>query len=411
MTASCLEACGYAVGLYTSPHLVELSERIRINQRRVTCCELTQLLGRVAGAAESLPNALGQATHFELMTAMAFVQFAEQAVDVAVVEVGMGGRTDATNVLVPEVAAVTAIQLEHRRLLGDTLAKIAAEKAGIFKPGVPALTVPQPEEVLTVLRDTAAKAPCPLMVLGQEVDYSYRFEASPELGPHARVCVTTPRSNFEHLPVPLKGEHQAINCGLALAILDQLRAKGMDTPEGRVAAGLARTPSNGRLELVFRQPRIMTDGAHKPESVQCLVRAIGAQVRYDSMVVVFGCAADKDVSRMLSNIALGADKIIFTRAEGSQRSMDPRDLQRKFAEVSTKMTQVAPTVKEAINLAARAVNRDDLILVTGSFVVAGEAKRRLQVKQRAGADAAADAATLTEIKPLGVETPRASAKR
>jgi dihydrofolate synthase/folylpolyglutamate synthase len=415
MTAAALEACGYTVGLFTSPHLMDVSERIRINQRPITHEEMAALLGRVLPAAGEIPKKLGEVTYFEALTALAFLHFAEQAVDVAVIEVGMGGRADATNVIVPEVTAIAAIQLEHTQILGSTLDKIAREKAGIFKAGVPAVSVPQKPEVLAVLREVAASVGTRLEVLNEEIDFSYRFEASAELGPHARVCLSSPRSNFEHLPVPLKGEHQAYNCGLALAILDRLRERHVATPEGPVAAGLAKTPSNGRLEQVHTQPRIMIDGAHNPESIAAMVKAIGAQVRYDSMVVVFGCAADKDVPGMLSNIALGADKIIFTRAEGNERAMDPRDLARKFTEVSGRMAQPYSTLKEALNKAAQAVGRDDLILVTGSFALAGEAKRLLLAKaeaRRTGEivrdvkqdkdelrrNAAADSAQLREVK-------------
>jgi dihydrofolate synthase / folylpolyglutamate synthase len=406
MTASALQACGYTVGLYTSPHLVDISERIRINQRPIPREDLTNHLGRAFAAAADLPRKLGEATYFELLTAAAFLHFAEEAVDIAVIEVGMGGRVDATNIVLPEVAAIAAIQLEHTQILGDTLEKIAREKAGIFKAGIPAVSVPQKPEVLAVLRECATAAGTKVEVLNEKLDFSYRFEASVELGPHARVCLSTARSNFEHLPVPLKGEHQAYNCGLTLAILDRLRERGMATPEGAVANGLAKTPSNGRLELVHTQPRIMIDGAHNPESISALVKAIGAQVRYDSMVVVFGCAADKDAGGMLTNIALGADKIIFTRAEGSLRAMDPKDLVRKFAEVSGRMAQQYPTLKEALNKAAQAVQRDDLILVTGSFAVAGEAKRLLLEKARKAEALTAPAAKgrdseIRELKELG----------
>jgi dihydrofolate synthase/folylpolyglutamate synthase len=415
MTASALEACGYAVGLFTSPHLMDISERIRINQRPITGEEIAALLGRVFHAAGEIPKKLGEVTYFEALTALAFLHFAEQAVDIAVIEVGMGGRADATNVVAPEVTAVTSIQLEHTQILGSTLEKIAREKAGILKAGVPAVSVPQKPEVLAVLREVAASVGTRIEVLNDEIEFSYRFEASVELGPHARVCLSSPRSNFEHLPVPLKGEHQAYNCGLALAILDRLRERHIATPEGPVAAGLAKTPSNGRLEQVHTQPRIMIDGAHNPDSMAALVKAIGAQVRYDSMVVVFGCAADKDVPGMLSNIALGADKMIFTRAEGNERAMDPRDLARKFTEVSGRMAQPYSTLKEALNKAAQAVGRDDLILVTGSFALAGEAKRLLlqkaearrtsemlrdpkQDKDEARRNAAAQSAQLREVK-------------
>jgi dihydrofolate synthase/folylpolyglutamate synthase len=196
--------------------------------------------------------------------------------------------------------------------------------------------------------------------------------------------------------VPLKGEHQAFNCGLVLAILDRLRERGIDTPEGKVAAGLSKTPSNGRLELIHAMPRVYVDGAHNPESMQALIKAIGSHVRYDSMVVVFGCAADKDVPALLNAVAMGADKIFFTKAEGSARAADPKDLYRKFAETGGKMAQVAPNLREALKSASRAVGRGDIILVTGSFAMAGEAKRLLL-----------EAAQMREVKSAGAASPQA----
>jgi dihydrofolate synthase / folylpolyglutamate synthase len=396
MTAAALQACGYAVGLYTSPHLIDLTERIRLNGVQVSKQDFTTLLGRAAGAAAELPKKLGEATCFELLTAMAFLHFAEQAVDIAIIETGMGGRVDATNIIAPEVTAITAIQKEHTQILGTTLEKIAAEKAGIMKPGIPCVTVPQDDKVLAVLREHAAAIGAHVSVLGQEIDFSARMGgADPTHGPHARVCLTSKISNFEHLAVPLLGEHQAINCGLALAVIDKLRERGLETPEAKVANGLARTPARGRLELIpDGAARIYIDGAHNPESVQALVKAIGTHIRYDSMVVVFGCAADKDIPGMLTAIAMGADKIFFTRAEGSGRAADPRDLYRKFAETAGKMAQVAPNLAEAVKSAKRAVSRGDIILITGSFALAGEAKRLL--KEPPGDDRA----TTIEAKPL-----------
>ncbi|MBM4108352.1 MAG: bifunctional folylpolyglutamate synthase/dihydrofolate synthase [Phycisphaerae bacterium] len=376
MTASCLEACGYTTGLYTSPHLVDMRERVRINQRRIEPGDFLDLLKRVAGAADAVARKHGHATFFELVTALAFCHFAEQAVDVAVIEVGLGGRLDATNVIRPEVAALAAIQLEHTQLLGGTLELIAREKAGIMKPGVPCVTFPQSDAgVNEVFRQTAEATRCPLITLGKDVEFTHRFEATPDLGPHVRVSLSSPRSAYEHLPVPLKGLHQAHNCGLALAILDQLRARGLAAPERQVAQGLARTPNHGRMEVVSRAPMVMIDGAHNPESVYNLIQAVGAYVKPDSTVVIFGCAADKDVPRMLQKLARGADKIIFTRSAGSGRAAEPKDLQRRFAELTGKQMQCAPGVAEALRIAQSAAHRDDLILVTGSFYVAGEAKR------------------------------------
>ncbi len=385
MLASALDACGYAVGVFTSPHLIEVRERIRLGADAIGEKEFAQAMSRVRGAADVLAKRHGEATYFELLTAAAFVHFAEMAVDLAVLETGLGGRLDCTNVVSPEVCGLTHIQLEHTAILGDTVEKIAREKAGIMKPGVTAISVPQDPGVLEVFRVVAGEVGATLAVLGEDIEYSCRFEATHDQGPHARICVTTERSEFEHISVPLGGEHQAPNCGLALAILDKLRERGFETPERRVAEGLARTPRNGRMEEVHPSPRILVDGAHNPASVEAVVRAIGAQMRFDSMVVVFGCAKDKDVSGMLEQVSRGADKIIFTRASDNPRAMEPSELQRLYESLTGKMAQTAETLKGALNMAARAVGRDDLILVTGSFYLAGEAKRLLAEKKRAAA--------------------------
>jgi len=378
MLAASLGACGYATGVFTSPHMVDVRERIRINDQLIGEDDFVRLLGRVAGASASIADKHGDATFFECITALALAYFADQAVDLAIIEVGLGGRLDSTNIVEPEVCAITEIQLEHTELLGKTLEDIAREKGGIIKPGVTTITVPQAPEVLGVLRQIAEERAAPLLVLGEDVGYSCRFEASTELGPHARVCLNSPQMNYDHLAVPLKGEHQAPNCGLALAALAKLVDRGFIAPEIQVAKGLARTPCNGRLEVVWKSPSIVLDGAHNPESVQALVKAIGATIRYDSMVVIFGCAADKNVDGMLEKIALGADKIIFTKCADNPRAIEPKELQKRFANISQKMTQTTETLKEAINTAHKGVDREDLICVTGSFHLAGEAKQLLQ---------------------------------
>ena len=186
MVASMLEACGYAVGVFTSPHLVDVRERVRINRLAIPPQDFAGMMGPVAAAVEAVRRREGEASYFEVMTALGLAYFAEQAVDLAVLEVGLGGRLDSTNVVTPEVAAVTEIQLEHTQILGDTLAKIGREKAGIFKPGVPAERAAEARGA-RVFRETSRAVVCPLRVLGREVDFSYRFEASPEAGP-ARGC-------------------------------------------------------------------------------------------------------------------------------------------------------------------------------------------------------------------------------
>jgi dihydrofolate synthase/folylpolyglutamate synthase len=324
----------------------------------------------------------GACTFFEVITAMGLLVFARQAVDVAVVEVGLGGRLDCTNIVRPAVVGLTHIQLEHTQILGDTLELIAAEKAGIMKPGVVAITVPQADGVLAVFRDKASLTGARLKLLGEDVVYSCRFESAHGRGPHPRVCVGEEGQGFEHLSVPLLGEHQAANCGLVLAILCELRERGFKLPERSVAAGLERTPRRGRLEQIHPSPRIVIDGAHTPDSVRATLRAAGAHLKYDSMVVIFGCASDKDVPGMLRELARGADKIIFTRSSLNPRAMDPADLAARFGEIEdAPMAQTEPTLKEAINAAARAVQPTDVVLILGSFYLAGEAKALFDEKR------------------------------
>ncbi len=380
MTASCLQACGYTVGLFTSPHLVDVRERVRINGRLIPHADFTRVMQMVAEAVHTVAPEHGEPTFFELITCAGLTYFADQAVDIAVLETGLGGRLDCTNVVKPEVTAITQIYLDHTQILGDTLEAIAREKAGIFKPGIPALTIKQPPEVLEVLAECAEAAGTQLEVVGKDIDFSFRFESAGHLGPHARVCLTTPRNSYEHLPVPLKGEHQALNCGLSLAILDRLTERGFNTPETAVLAGLEQTEARGRMEIAWPEPRVLLDGAHNPDSVKALVRAIGAHLPYDSMVVIFGCAQDKDIDGMLHQIALGADKVIFTKSASNPRAADPAMLHERFGAMSQKMAQTAPTFDKALTIAARAVNRDDLICVTGSFYLVGEAKRVLAQK-------------------------------
>ncbi|MCC6681527.1 MAG: bifunctional folylpolyglutamate synthase/dihydrofolate synthase [Phycisphaeraceae bacterium] len=373
MLSAMLRRCGYTVGLYTSPHLVDLRERISIDGQMIAYHETADIFKQIAAKEKAFANA--PLTFFEIITAAALKYFADQAVDIAVLETGLGGRLDCTNVVNPLVTAITHISLDHTHILGGTLPLIAREKAGIFKKDVPALTVQQDPEVLAVLKEVAEQVGAPISICGDGIDFSYRFEANRELGPHTRVCLTTPTSRFEHLPVPLRGEHQAHNCGLALAILDKLKAHGFQAPEDQVISGLALTQLPGRMEQVWAEPRIIIDGAHNAHSIQALIKALGAHISYDSLVMIFGCGQDKDVTGMLRQIALGADKIIFTRAKSNPRACEAEDLLRKFSESSGKMAQTAPSLPEALKLAARAVSREDLIVVAGSFYLAGEAKK------------------------------------
>lgn len=372
MIASMLQQCGYTVGTYTSPHLVDVRERIQINGRPITQRGFIELMNFVSDAAATLDF---HPTFFEIMTAAALQHFCDLAPDMTVIETGLGGRLDSTNVIFPEVVAITRIDYDHTHILGNTLQEIAREKAGIFKPGVPVVSVEQQPEVEDVLRRKAAEVECPLRIVNKDIEFSYRFGVSPRDAKESRICLFTEVSRFEHVAVPLAGAHQALNCGLALAVIDTLREAGMELPARGVHEGLAATTLPGRMEIVWERPRVLVDGAHNPIAVRALIRSIGAHIPYDSLIVVFGCCEDKDVPAMLDQLALGGDKVIFTRASRNPRASEPEDLQRMYAERSGKMSQHAPTLEAALDIAQRAYGRDDLILITGSFYLVGDAKR------------------------------------
>jgi dihydrofolate synthase/folylpolyglutamate synthase len=379
MLAAMLRNCNFKVGLYSSPHILSVRERVAINDAIIPESQFAKLMGQVSKAQAKVGN--GSITYFEALTALAFLYFAAEKVDLAVIETGLGGRLDSTNVIKPQVCGITSISRDHMIQLGATLREIAEEKAGIMKPGVPVISAPQPIEAKQALLSAADRCRAPLRFTGEDIEFSYRFESSRAVGPHTRLCLTTPHSRFEHVHVPLLGEHQAINCSVALSMVDALKQRGFKIDDQLAIEGLATVRLSGRMEMICHDPRILVDAAHNAASVHTLMRAIGQNVPYDSMIVIFGCQRDKDVAGMLRHIQLGADKVIFT-STGSPRSMDPHDLATAYIEQCGKMAQVADDLEEAIHIARSALTREDLICITGSFYLVGEAKRLYDRKQR-----------------------------
>lgn len=369
-----LAANGLHVGLYTSPHLMDVRERIVVNGRMISENEFARVIGRVAEVAGKVLRGK-QPTFFEALTVGAFAYFADKKVDLAILETGLGGRLDCTNVVPrPAVCALTSISMDHMSMLGHSLSAIAEEKAGIFKHGVPAISAPQTPEVKRTLRRIAERVGAPLRFAGDDIEFSYRFERSRANGPHTRVSISTSTSRFEHLAVPLPGEHQAINCGVALSMLDVLRSQGFRIDDEAAINGLASVHLPGRMEMICDSPRVLVDAAHNGASIDALMRAIGQNISYDSMVLIFGCASDKDLQGMLQHLQLGADKIIFTRIP-SPRACEPQELAARFVELTGRMAQVEPNLEAAVHTVAKAVTREDLLCITGSFYLVGEAKR------------------------------------
>ena len=383
MLEASLESCGYTTGVFTSPHLMSITERVRVGGQPIAESLFDASLEQCRSAALEIEDLHGKATYFELLTALSFVVFAKQAVDLVILETGIGGRFDCTNVVSPRICGLSAIHLEHTDILGSTLELIASQKAGILKADTIAISTPQCDEVKEVFIKHAQEVNAKLKFLGDEVLYTRRFQSGVGRGPHARVCVGEEGIGFDHLSVPLLGMHQADNCGLVLAILLELREMGFDLSERMISSGLEQIKMRGRLEKIMDHPRIYIDGAHTPESVCETLKAIGAHVDYDSLIVIFGCASDKDVDGMLRELDRGADKIVFTQVQDNPRSMTPEGLHSRFVEdlEGTAMAESKPTVRDAINHAARAVSGNDLILLLGSFYIAGEAKQLVEARK------------------------------
>ena len=374
MIASILQHADFTVGTFTSPHLMDIRERIAINGQMIEKSAFTSLASQVCKIAEKhTPDA----TYFELLTGMAIQYFAEQAVDIAIIETGLGGRLDATNLTHPDITLLTLVDYDHMHLLGKDLESIAAEKAGIMKPGIPVISVPQAPAAEEVLRAKAEEIGTSIRFVSKEIEFSSRFCVSDDLGPHTRICLITGRSQYMHLPVPLPGAHQATNCALALAAIDAIAGESETIEESIVYRGLADTTVPGRMERVWQKPAILVDGAHNPASLECLMRTVGAHIPNDSMICIFGCCQDKDIDGLLDKVALGGDKIIFTKASNQPRAAEPEDLAKRFAERHNRVCQVEPQLASALEIAAQAASRDDLICITGSFYLVGEAKRHL----------------------------------
>ena len=381
MLARMIEANDYKVGLYTSPHVTSLHERIAVNSELISKKQMHSLINRMHTSIEKLIEKDDAPTFFEIITALAFMHFADSEVDLAIIETGLGGRLDSTNVIAPKLVGITSISLDHQNLLGDTIDRIAGEKAGVIKKGIPVITVPQEPNAMKVLKKHATAVKAPFHITGRDIEFSSRFESSREHGPHTRICLTTPRSCFEHLKVPLPGQHQALNCGLALAMLDQLKENGYEIDDEKAISGLENISLPGRMEIINDDPRIIIDAAHNASSMKALVQAIGQHVPYDSMVIVFGCNGDKDVHGMLTQLQYGADKVIFTRSN-SPKAVFPQDFGDMYTEICGKMYQTAMTLREAVNIAKNAVSREDLICITGSFYLIGQAKEQLTAKEQ-----------------------------
>jgi dihydrofolate synthase/folylpolyglutamate synthase len=372
MAASVLDAAGLKVGVYTSPHLVDLEERIRVNGKNIPKQALADVLQRIRGPVEQIRFVAPppHPTFFEILTTAAFLHFADERVDWAVVEVGLGGRLDSTNIIRPEVAAVTTVGLDHTHQLGDTVELIAGEKAGIFKRGVPVILGPQEPRARRVLLGRAKGADARVWSVDREIRIE-RLERTGE-EPGYRFDVVTPFASHRGCRIALIGKHQVQNAAVAVGIFDALAQNGkVDVAEEALRDGLASVEVPARVELLGRSPWVILDGAHNPMSVAAVIDAVREQFRYRRLVLLFAMATDKDIPTCLDLLLPHADETFFT-VTNSPRAEKPEAL-RQMAEARGKTNlHCEPDEKEAFRRALSACGEDDLLLVTGSLYLAGD---------------------------------------
>jgi dihydrofolate synthase/folylpolyglutamate synthase len=372
MLSAIFRRAGYRTGLFTSPHLCRVEERIQVDDEPISREELTALLGDVRAVVAGWRGT--EPTFFEIATALGFLHFRRRRVEAAVVEVGLGGRFDSTNVCRPALAVITSISLDHVQQLGDHLASIAGEKAGIIKPGRPVVSGATAPEARAVIERVARERRAPLRQLGADFRYDHvpgRVTADEAVPPRLRVQ-GEPRSRHEWMELGLLGEHQAANAAVAVSAVEVLRGLGWHVGEAAVAAGLAGVRWPARMEVVGRQPLVVLDCAHNVASAEALVETLHSTFPPGRRWLVFAGSGDKDIAGMLRVLAPHFAHAYLTRYAGSARAMPPEELAAVLRGVADLPHSVCQTAAEAWRAARARAGPDDLICVTGSVFLAGE---------------------------------------
>jgi len=368
MIASALSAAGYRTGLYTSPHLHTFRERITIDGEMIAEEEFSALTQRLQPEIDGVNRRhnYGELTTFEILTALAFAFFRERRVDFQVLEVGLGGRLDATNVVMPRLSVITSISLDHAAVLGDSLAEIAREKAGIIKPGALVVSAPQPSEAEGVIEEVCRHNRAGLIVVGRGV--TWRKLTSDLAGQSFEV---TGKAGSYQLTIPLLGGHQLENASTAVAALEAL-AIGADD----IARGLAQVRWPGRLEILRHEPLFLVDGAHNADSARRLKEAIEEYLSFDRLILIAGASSDKDIAGIVGELAPLSSLIIVTRSR-HPRALAPALLLEELERQGAK-GEMAEGVSSAVERALAIAKPGDLICATGSLFVAAEAREYIK---------------------------------
>ena len=373
LCASALHEAGYKVGLYTSPHLYDYAERIQINGEFIPHADLAEMVEEIKTHVAAIP----ELTTFEITTGLAFMYFAKQKVDAAIIEVGLGGRLDATNVVQPIVCVITSISYDHTLLLGNTLTQIAGEKAGIIKPGLPVVTSPQDEEALQMIEQVAHERGSSLIQVGRDILYegiSHSLEGQ-------SIRVWSPDENPDNpliLSIPLLGANQAANAVTAYAALEIFNHKGLNINQDAIRHGFSKAFWPGRFEIVQQSPPVILDCAHNRDSAQKLRLTINEYFPGKSAILVFGASEDKDIQGMFMELMPLVKELIAVKSF-HPRAIEPDKL-IEMAKSFGYPVAIVEDIPVAVEKALKLVGEDGLVLVTGSIFVVAEARKYWEKK-------------------------------
>jgi len=371
--SSILKKAGFKVGTYMSPHLVNPAERIRISGNMITEEKLAFHVGEIKGRLESEKLDFSP-TFFEIYTILAFNYFRAEKIDFGVIEVGLGGRLDATNIVKPAVAVIAPISYDHTDILGKDLRGIASEKVGILKKGCTCVSAPQKENVLNIIKEKCKSLKVELVLVGKDITHEEtRFSEEKEY-----FNIRGLLGNYMNCTSTLLGRHQIINALSAVGVAESLKKSGTNITEQNIKDGIAATENPGRCELIAKKPHVLLDGAQNAESARALKETIKRNFRHEKLILVLGVSKEKDIKGISGELVPLADTVILTKAK-IERSENP-DVIKKF--IDHKNVRITGSVSEAIQLSLDIANKKDLILVTGSFYVLGETKEAELEKKR-----------------------------
>jgi len=366
MLARILSCAGLRTGLFVSPYVINVRERVQVDGCFISERQFAALIEELIPAVTQVARTVGHPTEFEVKTMLGFLHFARAHVDCAVLEVGMGGRYDSTNVVLPEVTAITNVALDHTERLGSTVEQIAWEKAGIIKSGVPCVTAAEGEALRVIARECTAHG-SPLHRLGAEV----RIEDEPG----GTFSVATQRSTYTNLQTAMIGAHQKLNAAVAVAVADILAEREPRITLSAVREGLETAVAPGRLEVVRQRPTVLLDGAHNPHGAAHLVQALTSLFTYRRMVLVIGMLKGHSAPEVVGTIAPLADKVIATSPD-SPRAY-PAEVVADAARASGAEVETLMPVSAAVARGLELAGPEDLVCVTGSFYTVGEARQAL----------------------------------